>query len=80
MPRQIKINPAIISKLFVGIFLHFPPRINPSEEFINVINVISNAGFRILFPYKAKEIPAEKASMLVAIPINNKQTIPIQQG
>ena len=38
------------------------------------------AGFNILFPYNASEIPAEKASILVAIPINNKHRIPIQVG
>ena len=61
-----------------GSCLNFPPMMNPSAEFINVIVVINNAGNKILFPYKDNEIPAEKASMLVAIPINNKHPIPIQ--
>ena len=79
-PKMIRIVPARISMLLVGIFLHLPPSMKPKDEFINVITVINNAGFNILFPHKAKEIPAEKASMLVAIPINNKQPIPMQQG
>ena len=77
---MIKIIPAEISMPFVGKHLHFSPRVYPNIEFINVMTVIKIAGFNILFPYKDRLIPAENASMLVAIPISNRQVIPIQFG
>ena len=69
-----------ISKNFVEIFLRLPPSMNPKFEFKNVISVIKIAGFIILFPYNDNVIPAEKASILVAIPIKSKQIIPMQLG
>ena len=53
---------------------------NPKFEFKNVISVIKIAGFIILFPYNDNVIPAEKASILVAIPINRRQVSPMQRG
>jgi hypothetical protein len=72
--------PAKISMLRVGMFFNFPPKAKPKPEFIMVMPVINKAGFKILFPDNSKEIPAENASILVAIPINSRQVIPIQLG
>ena len=80
IPRITKIIPAKISMPFDGKHLHFSPMKYPREEFINVIAVIKIAGFNILFPYKDKLMPAEKASILVAIPISKRHVIAIQFG
>ena len=80
MPSPISIIPAKISKFLVGKFFNFPPSLKPKSELMKVITVINIAGFRILFPDSKREIPAEKASMLVAIPIKSRHIIPIQHG
>ena len=80
MPNPISITPAEISRFFVGKFLSLPPKLKPNKEFIKVINVINKAGLRMRFPYKESEIPAEKASILVAIPISNRHIKPMQEG
>lgn len=72
---MIRISPAVISSHFEGRCFSFPPNLNPRHEFRNVIDAIRHAGLKILFPYKDREIPAEKASMLVAIPINKRLVI-----
>lgn len=79
MPNPIKITPAVISKTFDGKFFNIPPSLNPKSELKKVISKINIAGFIILFPYKASEIPAEKASILVAIPIKKRHAKLIQQ-
>ena len=53
-------------------FLSFLPAKNPILEFINVITAIKRAGLRILVPHRESVIPAEKASIEVAIPIKIK--------
>lgn len=64
----------------VGIFFNFNPNENPNRESKNVIIPIKAIGFRILFPYKESEIPAEKASILVATPIRNRHAKLIEDG
>ena len=78
-PKNMSIIPANISRYLDGNFCNLPPRVKPKIELINVINVIKIAGLSILFPYKERDIPAENASILVAIPIINKQRIPIHR-
>ena len=52
--------------------MSFPPRPKPRREFINVTTPIKMAGLSILFPKSDNEIPAEKASILVAIPTSKR--------
>ena len=80
IPKQINNIPAKISKYLVWRCLIFPPVQNPIFELINVIKAIKRAGLRILFPYRESEIPAEKASIDVAIPIRNKHFISIHNS
>jgi hypothetical protein len=80
MPSAINIIPDEISSFFRGNDFNFPPRIKPIAELIQVIVVNKIAAFAILTSYNANEIPAENASMLVAIPIRNKHKTPIQLG
>ena len=68
MPNIKSKAPAATSKYFVCICFSFPPTKNPMLELIKVIPAISNAGFVIKLPYKEREIPAENASIEVAIP------------
>ena len=75
---MIRITPAAISSHFDGRFFNLPPSQNPRFEFKKVINAIRHAGLRILLPYNDNEIPAENASMLVAIPINSRHDKLIQ--
>ncbi len=49
-----------------------PPIVKPKIEFIKVTKAINKAGFRMWLPNSDNVIPAENASMLVAIPTNNK--------
>ena len=79
-PKQIRIIPDIIPKIFVGKFLSLPPSMKPKKEFRHVITVIKRAGLKMVFPYNASVMPAEKASILVAIPIRSKQANPMQHG
>ena len=73
-------SPANISRPLEGIFSKNFPDIKPRQELINVINPINNTGFSIVLPDNDNEIPAEKASILVARPINNKHTRLIHDG
>lgn len=80
MPNPMRIIPAMISKNFVENLRIFSPIKNPKFELINVIKAINNAGFMMRFPYNDSDIPAENASMLVAMPISNRHVKSIQRG
>ena len=80
IPSMISIEPDNISSVLVGIDLSFPPRQKPNNELTNVIIAINKAGLKILFPYNEREIPAEKASRLVATPIENRHARLMQIG
>ena len=75
-PSIIRIKPANIPRIFVEKFLSVPPKLKPKIELIKVIRVIIKAGFKTVLPYKDKDIPAENASILVAMPIKNKHFLP----
>ena len=69
----------------ISIYLHekpfnFPPNAKPKQELINVTKAINIAACSIGLSDKARVMPAEKASMLVAIPIKNKHNSPRQVG
>ena len=72
--------PAEISSHFVGRCFNLPPIINPENEFIKVIKAIKTAGFKMRFPYKARVTPAEKASILVAIPTSRRHPVSMHSG
>ena len=74
--RAISKIPPKISMPFELNFFKQKPLENPKNEFINVtipiVIALNNNGVFV----KDNVIPAENASILVAIPINNKQTKP----
>ena len=77
-PSIIRSIPAAISSPFVGRCFSFPPKKKPREEFTNVTKAIRRAGFKIRFPKSESEIPAENASILVAIPTRSRHLMSIQ--
>ena len=64
--------PEDISSALVGKFLSLPPSENPKIELKKVTAVIKRAGLRMWFSNSESVIPAEKASMLVAIPTKSR--------
>ena len=73
-------SPANISKPFEGIFSKNFPEIKPRHELMKVIKPINSIGLSMPLPDKYNEIPAEKASILVARPIKTRHVRLMHDG
>ena len=77
-PNAIKSKPAKTSNPFVGRCFNLPPNAKPKIELAKVTKAIRSAGLSIQLPNNDKVIPAENASILVAIPTKIKHLKSIQ--